>query len=165
MGDGQAAGVGAAAVDPDTMYLNFGTAVVGGVHGPDYRYGKAYRTLAAGIPDWYDFELLVSSGAFLTTWFREALGDPQLGAKVDPKLEADATAVPVGCLGLITMPYWNAVQTPHWDPLARGAVVGWRGIHKRAHMYRSIFEAISMEMRQGLEGLEAATGHKVTTKL
>ena len=162
MGDGQAAGVGAAAVDPDTMYLNFGTAVVGGVHGPDYRYGKAYRTLAAGIPDWYDFELLVSSGAFLTTWFREALGDPQLGAKVDPKLEADATAVPVGCLGLITMPYWNAVQTPHWDPLARGAVVGWRGIHKRAHMYRSIFEAISMEIRQGLEGLEAATGHKVT---
>ena len=163
MGDGQAAGVGAAAVDANTMYLNLGTAVVAGVHGPEYRYGKAYRTLAAGIPDWYDFELLVSSGAFLTTWFREALGDPALGAKVDPKLEADAAQVPVGCLGLITMPYWNAVQTPHWDPLARGAVVGWRGIHKRAHMYRSIFEAIGIEMRLGLEGLEADTGNKITS--
>lgn len=162
MGDGQAAGVGAAAVEKDTMYLNLGTAVVAGVHGPDYAYGKAYRTLAAGIPDWYDFELLLSSGAYLATWYREALGDPQLGAKVDPKLEADATAVPVGSLGLITMPYWNAVQTPHWDPIARGAVVGWRGIHSRPHMYRSILEAIGIEMRRGLEGLEHDTGNKIT---
>ncbi len=162
MGDGQAAGVGAAAVEADTMYLNLGTAVVAGVHGPKYAYGKAYRTLAAGIPDWYDFELLLSSGAYLATWFREALGDPALGAKVDPKLEADATAFPTGSLGLITMPYWNAVQTPHWDPIARGAVVGWRGIHDRAAMYRSILESIGIEMRRGLEGLEHDTGNKIT---
>ena len=162
MGDGQAAGIGAAAVEADTMYLNLGTAVVAGVHGPEYRYGKAYRTLAAGIPGWYDFELLLNSGAFLATWFRSALGDPALGAKVDPKLEADAAAVPAGCLGLLTLPYWNAVQSPHWDPIARGAVVGWRGIHGRPHMYRSILEAIGIEMRRGLEGLEADTGTKVT---
>ncbi|HVK45031.1 MAG TPA: FGGY family carbohydrate kinase [Micropruina sp.] len=162
MGDGQAAGVGAAAVSADTMYLNLGTAVVAGLHGPDYAYGKAYRTLAAGIPDWYDFELLLSSGAFLATWFREALGNPALGARVDPELEADATALPVGSLGLITMPYWNAVQTPHWDPVARGAAVGWRGIHNRPAMYRSILESIGLEMRGGLEGLEADTGNKVT---
>lgn len=162
MGDGQAAGIGAAAVSADTMYLNLGTAVVAGVHGPDYAYGKAYRTLAAGIPDWYDFELLVSSGAYLSTWFREALGNPALGARPDPELEAGAVALPVGSLGLITMPYWNAVQTPHWDPVARGAVVGWRGIHKRPAMYRSILESIGLEMRNGLEGLEADTGTKVT---
>ncbi len=162
MGDGQAAGVGAAAVDADTMYLNLGTAVVAGVHGPDYAYGKAYRTLAAGIPDWYDFELLLSSGAYLATWFRQEFGDPALGGAPDPALEAAATEVPPGCLGLITMPYWNAVQTPHWDPIARGAVVGWRGIHGRPHMYRSILEAIGIEMRRGLEGLEADTGNKIT---
>jgi xylulokinase len=162
MGDGQAAGVGAAAVSADTMYLNLGTAVVAGLHAPDYAYGKAYRTLAAGIPDWYDFELLLSSGAFLATWFREALGNPALGAKPDPELDDAAAALPVGSLGLITMPYWNAVQTPHWDPVARGAVVGWRGIHKRPAMYRSILESIGLEMRNGLEGLEADTGNKVT---
>ncbi len=67
-----------------------------------------------------------------------------------------------GSLGLITMPYWNAVQTPHWDPVARGAIVGWRGIHKRPAMYRSILESIGLEMRNGLEGLEADTGTKVT---
>lgn len=162
MGDGQAAGVGAAAVSAEVMYLNLGTAVVAGLHGPDYAYGKAYRTLAAGIPDWYDFELLLSSGAFLATWFREALGNPALGKKPDPELDAAAADLPVGSLGLITMPYWNAVQTPHWDPVARGAVVGWRGIHKRPAMYRSILESIGLEMRNGLEGLEADTGTKVT---
>ena len=162
MGDGQAAGVGAAAVSADIMYLNLGTAVVGGLHGPDYAYGKAYRTLAAGIPDWYDFELLLSSGAFLSTWFREALGNPALGSNPDPELDAAAAELPVGSLGLITMPYWNAVQTPHWDPVARGAVVGWRGIHKRPAMYRSILESIGLEMRNGLESMEADTGTKVT---
>ena len=43
--------LGAAAVGPDTMYLNLGTAVVAGLHGPEYQFDKAYRTLAAGIPD------------------------------------------------------------------------------------------------------------------
>ncbi len=162
MGDGQAAGVGAAAVEADTMYLNLGTAVVAGVHGPNYAYGKAYRTLAAGIPDWYDFELLLSSGAFLATWFREALGNPALGAAPDPALDAAAAEFPVGSLGLITIPYWNAVQTPHWDPIARGATVGWRGIHNRAAFYRSILESIGIEMRNGLEGREADTGTKIT---
>ncbi len=46
--------------------------------------------------------------------------------------------------------------------MARGAVVGWRGIHKRPAMYRSILESIGLEMRNGLEGLEADTGTKVT---
>ena len=162
MGDGQAAGVGAAAVSADTMYLNLGTGVVAGVHGPEYAFGSVYRTLAAGIPDWYDFELPLGSGAWLATWFREKLGNPALGAAVDPELEAGAAALPVGALGLITMPYWNAVQSPHWDPIARGAMIGWRGIHDRPAMYRSILEAIGLEMRYCLEGLEAETGTKVT---
>lgn len=162
MGDGQAAGIGAAAVTNDTMYLNLGTAVVAGLHTPEYSYGKAYRTLAGGVPDWYDLELLTNSGAFLTTWFREALGNPALGAAPDPELDQAAAKLPVGSLGLITSPYWNASQTPHWDPVARGAVVGWRGIHKRPAMYRSILEAIAIEMRNGLEGLQRDTGSTIT---
>ena len=162
MGDGQAAGVGAAAVSGDTMYLNRGTGVVAGVHGPIYAFGSVYRTLAAGIPDWYDFELPLDSGAWLASWFREKLGNPALGGAPDPELEADAAALPVGALGLITMPYWNGVGSPHWDPIARGAMIGWRGIHDRPAMYRSILEAIGLEMRYSVEGLEAETGTKVT---
>ena len=163
MGDGQAAGIGAAAVEPNIAYLNLGTAVNAGVHGPDYHWDTDYRTLAAGLPGWYDFEALLSSGSFLATWFREKLGNPALGAKPDPALDEQAAAIDPGCNGLITMPYWNAVQTPYWEPVARGAVVGWRGSHDRAAMYRSILESIGIEMRRGMDALERATGTPIDT--
>lgn len=162
MGDGQAAGVGAAATEPHVMYLNLGTAVVAGVHGPDYKFAKAFRTLAAGVPDWYDFELLQSSGAYLSTWFRQTFGKKRLKGRPDPKLEKRAAELPIGCGGLLTMPYWNAVQSPYWDPIARGAMAGWQGAHTPAAFYRSILEAIGLEMRRSLEGLESTLDTKVT---
>ncbi|MGO1173927.1 MAG: xylulokinase [Actinomycetaceae bacterium] len=162
-GDGQAAGLGAAAVDPDTAYLNLGTAVNAGVHGAEYAYGPVYRTLAAGLPDEYDFEVLQSSGSYLAGWFRQSLGDPARRGAPDPELDRAAEQVPLGCGGLVTLPYWNAVQSPHWDAIARGAIVGWRGSHGRANMYRSILEAIGMEMRRNLKSLEEATGTPITT--
>lgn len=163
LGDGQAAGVGAAAVAPDVAYLNMGTAVNAGVLAHDYAFGQVYRTLAGGIPDTYVLEVLQSSGAFLSTWFRRALGDPALKGRPDPELERAAAERQPGSGGLITMPYWNAVQSPYWDPIARGAIVGWRGTHGRGSMYRSILEAICLEMDRSLRGLEEATGTKLTT--
>lgn len=162
MGDGQAAGIGAAAVSLDTMYLNLGTGVVGGVHSPSYAYGDVYRTLVAGIPGMFDFELCLGSGAFLAGWFRKGFGRPELDGRPDPELEAAAAALPPGSHGLLTMPYWNAVQAPHWDPTARGAVVGWRDTHQRPAMYRSILEAIGLEMRHCIERLGTENGIHIT---
>lgn len=163
LGDGQAAGVGAASVTPEVAYLNMGTAVNAGVTSYDYQFGQVFRTLAGGVPDTYVLEVLQSSGAFLTTWFRRAFGDKALKGAPDPKLDALAAARPVGSGGLVTMPYWNAVQSPYWEPIARGAIVGWRGTHGPGSMYRSLLEAISMEMHRSLVGLEEATGTKITT--
>ncbi|WP_040158815.1 xylulokinase [Nigerium massiliense] len=163
LGDGQAAGIGAAAVDPEIAYLNMGTAVNAGVLSHEYSFGPVYRTLAGGIPDTYVLEVLQSSGAFLSTWFRRTFGNPELEGRPDPELERKAAERTPGCGGLVTMPYWNAVQSPHWDPIARGAIVGWRGTHGPASMYRSILEAICLEMARSLGGLEQATGTKLTT--
>lgn len=163
LGDGQAAGIGAAAVTPEVMYLNMGTAVVAGVMADEYAYGKAYRTLAGGIPGKFVLEILQSSGVFLPTWWRRALGNPELKGAPDPALDEAAAKVSIGCGGLFTMPYWNAVQSPHWDPAVRGAQVGWQGIHDRAAMYRSILEAICLELRRNLESLQESTGVKITT--
>ena len=163
LGDGQAAGIGAAAVDPEVLYMNLGTAVVAGVMSREYAFGPVYRTLAGGIPDTFILELLQSSGAFLPTWYRTAFGNPELGGRPDPKLERIAAERAPGSGGLVTLPYWNAVQSPHWDPIARGAVVGWRGSHGRGSMYRSLLEAIGLEMARSLRGMEEGTGTKVTT--
>lgn len=162
-GDGQAAGVGAAAVSPEVAYLNMGTAVNAGVTSLDYQFGGVYRTLAGGIPNTYVLEILQSSGNYLATWYRRALGNPDLAGAPDPLLEAAAAARVPGSGGLITLPYWNAVQSPYWDPIARGAIVGWRGTHGKGSMYRSLLEAICMEMSRSLHNMEKDTGVKLTT--
>lgn len=162
LGDGQAAGIGAAAISPEIAYLNLGTAVNAGVESPTYAFDSGVRTLVSGIPGEYVFEVLQSSGSYLAGWFREALGDPKLLGEPDPALDEAAAAIPPGCEGLITLPYWNAVQSPFWNPVARGAVVGWRGTHSRAHMYRSILESIGFEMRANLDAIERRTGVRIT---
>lgn len=161
LGDGQAAGIGAAATSPEVAFLNLGTAVNAGVESPEYRYDPVFRTHVSGIPGNYVFEVLQSSGSYLAGWFREALGDPKLLGEPDPALDDAASQIPPGCEGLITLPYWNAVQSPYWDSVARGAVVGWRGTHSRAHMYRSILESIGFEMRLNLDSIEKGTGVKL----
>ncbi|MDO4665914.1 MAG: FGGY-family carbohydrate kinase [Actinomycetaceae bacterium] len=138
-----------------------GTTVNAGVESPIYKYDSTFRTHVSGIPGNYVFEVLQSSGSYLVGWFREALGDPELLGEPDPKLAAAAEISP-GCEGLITLPYWNAVQSPYWYSVARGAVVGWRGSHSRAHMYRSILESIGYETRLNLNFIEAGTGVKLS---
>ncbi|WP_128330606.1 FGGY-family carbohydrate kinase [Apibacter sp. HY039] len=160
-GDGMAAGLGAAAVTPDIAYLNLGTAVVAGVQSPEYKYDPVYRCYVAGIPGNYIFEVVQHSGAYLAGWFRQALGDPKLLGEPDIRLDEEASKIPPGCEGLVTLPYWNAVQSPYWDAFARGAVVGWRGTHSRAHMYRSILEAITFEVKMNLEFLQKSTQTKL----
>ncbi|GAA1397037.1 xylulokinase [Luteococcus peritonei] len=162
-GDGQAAGLGCGATGPDEAYLNMGTALVAGVHSPGYEVGDVYRTDAAGLPGQYVLEIVQNSGSYLAGWFRSELGDPALAGRPDPALDEAAAAVAIGCGGLVTLPYWNAVQSPYWDPLAKGAIVGLAGAHGRAQIYRSILEALSLEMARNLAGLQRDTGTPLTS--
>lgn len=157
-GDGQAAALGAGVTEADEGYLNMGTAVVAGVHSSQYRWSQVYRTDVAGIPGSYVLEVVQNSGAHLAQWFRTALGDPALQGAPDPELEQAAAQVRPGADGLLTLPYWNAVQSPHWDPLARGAMVGFTGSHSRPAMYRSLLEGICLETGRNLAALDAETG-------
>jgi xylulokinase len=162
LGDGQAAGLGAAATDPGTAYLNVGTALVLGVSTPAYVWDRAVRTLAGVAAGTFTPETLLSSGTYLTTWFRTAFGADGDG-RPDEALEQAAADAGPGAGGLLTLPYWNAAQAPYWDPLARGAIVGWTGSHTRGHVYRSLMEACAYEVRLHLDALERATGTPVTT--
>jgi xylulokinase len=156
LGDGQAAGLGAGVLDSSQAYLNLGTAVIIGTERAGYAGSRSYRSLLSVIPGNTTLEVFLSSGTYLPTWFRRELGTSSSGDP-DPELEAAASAVPPGADGLLTLPYWNAAQSPYWDPHASGAVIGWRGVHTRAHVYRSLFEGIAQELRLQLDGLEEAT--------
>jgi xylulokinase len=161
IGDGQAAGLGADVTAPGVAYLNLGTSMVMGVASHRYVTSAAFRTLAGAPPGTFVLETVLNAASYLTTWFRREFGDPGLAGAPDPDLEAAAAALPPGADGLLTVPYWNCAQTPYWDTHARGATIGWHGAHTRAHLYRSLMEAVAFELRLHLDGLEASTGSRV----
>lgn len=161
IGDGQAAGVALGTATPGVAYLNLGTSMVLGIEVPRYVWDPAFRTLAGPRPGTFTLETVLNAAAYVAAWCRRELGDVGPGGERGVELEAAAAAVPPGAEGLLTVPYWNAAQTPYWDPTARGATVGWHGRHTRAHLYRSILEGVGYELRLHLERLEAATGRPV----
>lgn len=161
LGDGQAAGLGLDVTTPDRAYLVLGTAVVIGSESTSVLPSRAYRTMVSVFPGHTTVETFSSSGTYLPAWFRREFGRPELEDAPDPELERASAAVPIGSEKLLTLPYWNAAQTPHWDGLASGITIGWRGCHTRAHFYRSLLEGIAYELRLQLDGLEAARGDSV----
>ena len=161
LGDGQAAGLGAGVLDSTKAYLNLGTAVLLGTERTGYAPSRAYRSLLSVTPGQTTVEAFLSSGTYLPTWYRQQFGRKGLGGAPDSELEEAATRLPPGADGLLALPYWNAAQTPHWDPRASGAVIGWRGTHTAAHFYRSLLEGVAFELREQLEGLEEATNTRI----
>jgi xylulokinase len=164
LGDGQSAGLALRADQPGIAYLNLGTSMVLGVRADDFVTDLSFRTLAGMVDGTYTLETVLNSAAYLASWCRRELGDPaQPGQESLAWFEAAAAEIPAGSEGLLTLPYWNAAQSPYWDPNAKGAVVGWHGRHTRGHLYRSILEGVALELRLHLENLERTTGRPVET--
>lgn len=157
-GDGQAAGLGVNAVRQGDVYLNLGTAVVTGALSNQYHTSRAFRTSYAALPGKYVLETVLLGGTYTISWFLERFGSPGVDEMV---MEARAQDIPPGSEGLVLVPYWNTAMNPYWDPAASGVVLGWRGIHGQAHLYRAILEGIAMEQRLHTEGVESASGNQV----
>jgi xylulokinase len=158
-GDGQAAGLGADAGGSSVAYLNLGTSMVMGAASDRYLTDVAFRTLAGPRDGTFVLETLLNSAGYLVEWFRDQFGlFPD-----DQALDEAVAGVPPGSDGLRTLPYWNAVQPPHWDPLARGATVGWHGGHTPAHFLRSMLEGVAYEADLHLAGLVRATGTPISS--
>ncbi len=154
IGDGQAAALGTNITRPGIASLSLGTSVVSGTLAETYLADRAFRTTNSAVRDAFLLEAVILSGTYLINWFLENWSaDRQLEA-----LEEAVQHVPPGSLGLMLVPYWNSVMNPYWDAGASGLVVGWRGIHNRTHLYRSILEGIAFEIRLHLDGMQTALG-------
>ncbi|ORE92053.1 FGGY-family carbohydrate kinase [Aurantimonas sp. 22II-16-19i] len=160
-GDGQCAGLGTNCTDPAQAYVNLGTAVVSGVWQPDFAVSDAFRTEIAAQGDGYIFENCLRGGAFLINWFV----DKFLGGRADPaifdRLEAEASALPIGSAGVLVQPWWGGVMDPHWDSQTRGTILGLSGSHGPAHIYRAILEGITLWLAAATARTEAVTGRSV----
>jgi xylulokinase len=155
IGDGQMGGLGVNITQPGDAYLALGTSVVSGAYSDTYVTHPAFRTMYGGVPHTFMLETALMGGGFTISWFQEKYAQPGVD------YEREAVGVPPGSPGLILVPYWNSVLGPYWDAAATGIVVGWRGIHTPAHLYRAILEGIAYEQRVCTSGVEQANNQSV----
>ena len=163
IGDGQASGLGVNITSPYDAYLSLGTSIISGTYSDRYVFDSAFRTMTSGIPGSYLVETVLLGGGYTISWFMEKIaGQPgQDVAQLQDFYDRAASAVPPGSMGLVTVPYWNSVLGPYWDPAASGIIVGWRGIHQLPHLYRAILEGMAFEQRLGIISVEKVLGHFV----
>jgi len=86
-------------------------------------------------------------------WLRDGLGLIATAAES----EAVAASVP-SSEGVYVVPAFVGLGAPHWDPLARGAIVGISRGTARAHLVRATLEAIAFQTRDVIETMESECG-------
>ncbi len=69
-----------------------------------------------------------------------------------------AKAAPVGSKGLVVFPHLRGCFTPHYDPIAKGAILGLRTTHTHNDISRAVFEGLALEFRVVLSKFKELTG-------
>ncbi|MEE4195988.1 MAG: FGGY-family carbohydrate kinase [Anaerolineae bacterium] len=157
IGDGQACGIGAGINAPGTSYLTLGTSVISGTYAPHFLTDNAFRTMVGGGGS-YLLETVLLSGTYTIDWYLKTLLKETTSLE---ELTAQAAQLSPGAEGLVLLPYWNSALNPYWDADARGVILGWRGIHTQAHVFRAILEGIAFEQRLHTEGVEQALVERI----
>jgi glycerol kinase len=83
-------------------------------------------------------------------WLRDGLG--LIGSSAE--VEALAASVP-DAAGVCLVPAFTGLGSPHWDPYARGAVLGLTRGTTRAHLARAALESIAFQSAELLVAMQA----------
>lgn len=87
-------------------------------------------------------------------WLRDGLGILDSAAES----EAIAASVPSSD-GVVFVPALTGLGAPHWDPQARGMIVGITRGTTHAHLVRATLEAITFEVRDVIDTMRAECTH------
>lgn len=152
-GDGHCAGLGVGAVTPGVVYLNLGTAVVGGMWSARPEISPYWRTLISPTGTGYLLESCQRAGAFFINWFVDNFAGGRTDPGIFARLEAQAAAIPVGSDGVTVCSYLIGCMDPHWDGKATATFTGMTADHTSAHLFRASLEAITLEFSRALEAM------------
>jgi xylulokinase len=158
-GDQAAQAVGSGIVTEGVISVTSGTSGVVFAHSDRYAaepQGRLHAFCHAVPGKWHYMGVMLSAGGSFR-WLRDAIGAVEKlaaqSAGMDPYdlLTLEAALAPVGCEGLLFLPYLTGERTPYSDPHARGAFVGLTLRHGKAHLVRSVLEGVSFGLRDSLE--------------
>jgi glycerol kinase len=157
-GDQQAALYGQACQAPGLGKNTYGTGSfvleTAGADAPEPHEGLL-TTVAWGVGERVDYA--VEAAIFVTgaavQWLRDGLGIIATAA------ETEALA---GSLdsndGVYFVPALTGLGSPHWDPYARGTIVGLTRGNGRAHLARAALESIAYQTADAISAMEEASG-------
>ncbi len=160
-GDQQAALFGQACQAPGMAKNTYGTGsfvlLNTGAEAPDPPAGLL-TTVAWGLGDAVAYALEASifvTGAAVQ-WLRDGLGI------IEEAGETEALAASLDSNdGVYFVPALTGLGSPHWDPYARGTIVGLTRGSGRAHLARAALEAIAYETVDAVRAQEAASGERL----
>jgi len=160
-GDQQAALFGQACYQPGMAKNTYGTGsfvlLNSGPELPEVPEGLL-GTVAWGLGEQVAYALEASifvTGAAVQ-WLRDGLGI------IEEAGETEALAASLDSNdGVYFVPALTGLGSPHWDPYARGTIVGLTRGSGRAHLARAALEAIAYETVDAVRAQEAASGERL----
>jgi glycerol kinase len=160
-GDQQAALFGQACHAPGEAKNTYGTGsfvlLNTGAVAPEPQEGLL-TTVAWGLGEEVAYALEASifvTGAAVQ-WLRDGLGI------IDAAAETEALAASLDSNdGVYFVPALTGLGSPHWDPYARGTIVGLTRGSGRAHLARAALEGIAYETVDAVRAQEAASGERL----
>ena len=111
----------------------------------------------AGQPLQYALEGSVFIGGAAIQWLRDGLGIIDSA----PGVNDLANAVPDSG-GVIMVPAFVGLGAPHWDPHARGAILGITRGTTAAHVARATLEGIAFQVADVLEAMQSDMGQSLS---
>jgi glycerol kinase len=164
-GDQQAALFGQACVDPGLGKNTYGTGSFvlenTGFRAPEPVEGLL-STVAWGMgsPSTPRLSYALEAAIFVTgaavQWLRDGLGI------IDVAAETETLAASLDSNdGVYFVPALTGLGSPHWDPYARGTIVGLTRGSTKAHLARAALEAIAYQTVDAVRAMEAASSHRL----
>jgi xylulokinase len=158
-GDQAAGAVGNGIVETGIVSSTVGTSgvVFAFADEPVMDPGLRLHTFCHAVPGkWHLMGVMLSAGGSLQ-WYRDAFcreekaRAAELGKDPYELMTAAAAEAPVGCEGLIFLPYLTGERTPHPDPHARGVFFGITRRCDKRHFTRAILEGVAFGLRDSFE--------------
>jgi glycerol kinase len=85
-------------------------------------------------------------------WMRDTLGLIADSAETEPLARSVDSSE-----GVVVVPAFSGLGSPHWDPAARGTIVGLSRGTGRAHLARAMVEAIGYQLRDVVDAMAVTT--------
>jgi len=157
-GDQQAATFGQACFEPGSAKNTYGTGcflLLNTGPRPIQSHHRLLTTIGWGLGGnvTYCLEGSVFIAGAVVQWLRDGLGLIQTSGEV----ERLASSVPDSG-GVYLVPAFVGLGAPHWDPYARGAVLGITRGTTAAHLARAAVESMAFQTRDLLDAMQKDTG-------